>query len=68
MQQGLNMMVESGSATQDGAGEERAVVALAARLIGMELPEAAVPGVAANLALLGEHLARLDGFVAEDRA
>lgn len=53
------MVVDDGSAKND-AREARAVVALAARLIGMDLPEAAVAGVAANLTLLGEHLARLD--------
>jgi hypothetical protein len=58
------MAVDGGSAKAE-AGEEQAVVALAARLIGMDLPEAVVPGVAANLKLLGEHLARLDRPAAE---
>jgi hypothetical protein len=59
------MAVDGGSAKAE-AGEEQAVVALAARLIGMDLPEAVVPGVAANLKLLGEHLARLDDLVADE--
>ncbi|WP_336958309.1 hypothetical protein [Sphingobium aquiterrae] len=59
-------MTGEGGSAEDGAGADRAVVALVARLIGMDLPEAAVAGVAANLALLGAHLARLDGFGPED--
>jgi len=42
------------------------VVAALAATVGIDLPKACVPGVAANLALLAEHAGRLDGFVLPD--
>ncbi len=43
-----------------GADEPIDVTRLAATLLGMKLPPECVPGVAANLALLGTHIATLD--------
>ncbi len=49
-------------ALQQKPADPAFVYALAAT-IGIDLPDACVAGVAANLALLAEHAARLDGFV-----
>lgn len=52
-------------ALQQNPADPDIVLRLAA-MIGIDLPEPCVPGVTANLALLADHAARLDGFVLPD--
>lgn len=57
----------------DGPGERamgEAAAVFAARMIGLDLPDECRPGVAANLALLAEHRARIaaSGVFADDDA